>query len=499
MAETQIPFLSMLTFTPAVVAVILLLLPEGRKNEARWLAAGAGFISMLLSIWVYLAYDRAQGGFQFVEQIPWIPVIGASYHVGVDGVSLPLVLLNGVVLFCGVLVSWGIEDRPHYFLAFLLLVASGVFAVFIALDLFLLFFAYEVAVFPMYLLIALWGWKQTRQHAAMKLTLYLLVGSILALVGVLAIYFKAGLGTFDILTLQQAGLDAAFQRGWFLPVFLGFGVLAGIWPFHSWSPDGHVAAPTAGSMLHAGVLMKVGAYSALRVGIGLMPEGARYWLPYVLFLTLVNVFYGSLIAMVQDDFKYVIGFSSVSHMGLVSMGFATMNALGIGGATLQMFSHGVMTALFFAVVGMVYDRTHTRHIPSLGGLIRVMPMAAVAFVIAGLVSMGMPGFSGFVAEVQIFMGVWEAYHVAPWFPVVAALAALGIVFTAAYVLRVIHRVFFGTLKPEFAGLPGITWRDRVALVLLSTILIVVGIFPTTVTGVIEHGVAPIVSLLKGGM
>jgi NADH-quinone oxidoreductase subunit M len=251
-------------------------------------------------------------------------------------------------------------------------------------------------------------------------------------------------------------------------------------------------------MVHAGVLMKVGAYSALRVGIELMPGGASACLPYIILLTLVNVVYGSMIAMVQEDFKYVIGFSSVSHMGLVSMGFAAMNATGIGGATLQMFSHGIMTALFFAVVGMVYDRAHTRNIPSLGGMARIMPVAAVAFIIGGLASMGMPGLSGFVAEVQIFMGVWLARGVQPWYLWVAILSALGILFTAAYVLRVVQRVFFGELKPEFANLPGITTLDKIALGILCAILIVVGIFPMVMTNVIQTGVAPIAALFGGG-
>jgi NADH-quinone oxidoreductase subunit M len=492
------PFLSIIIFAPAAGAVLLLLLPEERHAEIRMLAAATAFISMVLSIWVYFAYDRSQAGFQFVEQAAWIPAFGASYHVGVDGINLPLVLLTGVVLFTGVLISWGIDDRPREFFVFLLLLTSGVFGVFVALDLFMLFFFYELAVFPMYLLISIWGWKQTREYAAMKLTLYLIIGSIVALVGILAVYFKAGLGTFDLLVLQQAGLDARFQQTWFLPVFLGFGVLAGVWPFHSWSPDGHVAAPTAVSMLHAGVLMKVGAYSALRVGIELLPAGAQHWLPYIIFLTLVNVVYGSMIAMVQEDFKYVIGFSSVSHMGLVTMGFATMNRIGMGGSALQMFSHGIMTALFFAVVGMVYDRAHTRHIPSLGGMARIMPMAAIAFIIGGLVSMGMPGLSGFVAEVQIFLGVWNARDVAPWYPWIAMAASLGILFTAAYVLRVVQRVFFGELKPEFAHLPSITALDKIVLVILCALLIVVGVYPTVMTNVIQTGVTPILTLLGGG-
>jgi NADH-quinone oxidoreductase subunit M len=331
----------------------------------------------------------------------------------------------------------------------------------------------------------------------MKLTLYLLIGSIIALVGILALYFESGLGTFDLLEMAEAGVSTDFQRLWFLPVFLGFGVLAGIWPFHNWSPDGHVAAPTAVSMLHAGVLMKLGAYAALRVGVQLMPEGAKYWLPYVIFLVTVNVVYGSLIAMVQRDFKYVIGFSSVSHMGLVTMGFATMNVTGMSGAALQMFSHGIMTALFFAVVGMVYDRAHTRDIPSLGGFARIMPIPAIAFIIGGLVSMGMPGFSGFVAELQIFMGLWSADNVAWYYPWIAIISATGIVVTAAYVLRVVQRVFFGELKAEFADLPGVTFLDKTALLILSGILILIGVYPQIMMSLIEVGVAPLAALFGG--
>jgi NADH-quinone oxidoreductase subunit M len=301
-------------------------------------------------------------------------------------------------------------------------------------------------------------------------------------------------GSFNLLELAEAGVSASFQRTWFLPVFLGFGVLAGIWPFHNWSPDGHVAAPTAVSMLHAGVLMKLGAYAALRVGVQLMPEGASHWLPWVIFLVTVNVVYGSLIAMVQRDFKYVIGFSSVSHMGLVTMGFATMNATGMGGAGLQMFSHGIMTALFFAVVGMVYDRAHTRDIPSLGGFAKLMPIPALAFIVGGLVSMGMPGLSGFVAELQIFMGLWSATDVAWYYPWIAILSASGIVITAAYVLRVVQSVFFGELKPEFAKLPGVTFLDKTALIILSGILILVGVYPKIIMSLLEVGVEPLAAL-----
>ncbi len=489
------PILTAIWLTPVVGAVLIVLVPKERHTEIRMLALGAAFIAMALSLLAYFSYDTDVAGIQFEEQVQWVPSLGISYHVGADGVSLPLLALTGIVIFTGVMISWGITDRPREFFAFLLLLTGGVFGVFVSLDLFLLFFMYELAVFPMYVLIATWG-STRKEYAAMKLTLYLLIGSVIALVGVLAMYFEAGLGTFDMLELAEADLSVSFQRLWFLPVFLGFGVLAGVWPFHNWSPDGHVAAPTAVSMLHAGVLMKLGAYSALRVGVQLMPDGAEYWLPYVIFLVTVNVVYGSLIAMVQRDFKYVIGFSSVSHMGLVTMGFATLNTAGFSGAAVQMFSHGIMTALFFAVVGMVYDRAHTRDIPNLGGFVKLMPVAAIAFIIGGLVSMGMPGFSGFVAEFQIFLGLWEGSEVAWYYPWIAIISASGIVVTAAYVLRVVQRVFFGELKPEFASLPGITFLDKTALVILSAILIIVGVYPKVIMSLVEVGVAPIVALFS---
>ena len=362
-----------------------------------------------------------------------MPQFGISYHVGVDGLSLPLVLLTSLVMVTGVLISWGVEDRPREFFAFLFILATGVFGVFVALDLFHLFFFYEIAVFPMYLLIAIWGWVKTREYAAMKLTLYLFIGSVIALVGgaghvrrraqfhrrrarsicsTISQAQQAGAFNFNVVIPNPFTgaplLTTSFQKFVFPFVFFGFAVLGGIFPFHNWSPDGHVAAPTAVSMFHAGVLMKLGAFAALRVGVMLLPEGARFHAPWIVLLTLVNVVYGSFIAMVQKDMKYMIGFSSVSHMGLVSMALMTFNTIGYTGAGLQMFSHGVMTALFFACVGMIYDRAHTRMMPELGGLARKMPFVAVAFIIGGFTSMGMPGLSGFVAELPIFIGIWQA-------------------------------------------------------------------------------------------
>ncbi len=509
----QFPILSVIVFTPIIAGLLILLIPAERKTEARGAALAAGSFALLLSIWAYFSYDISAGGYQFVEKYSWLPPLGVSYHVGMDGMNAPLVLLTGIVMFTGVLISWGIDDRPREFFAFLFILATGVFGVFVSLDLFMLFFFYEIAVFPMYLLISIWGWKVTREYAAMKLTLYLFIGSVVSLVGALAMYWQTGLHTFDMLAISQAeqsgvfnttvnlfGNLIPFQRFWFPFVFFGFAVLGGIFPFHNWSPDGHVAAPTAVSMFHAGVLMKLGAFAALRVGIMLLPEGAKFHMPWIICLTLVNVVYGAFIASVQNDFKYVIGFSSVSHMGLVSMGFATLNKQGMLGAGVQMFSHGVMTALFFAVVGMVYDQAHTREIPLLSGFRRVMPLVAIAFIIGGLVSMGMPGFSGFIAEFPIFMGLWNGQPSWLWngYAWVAIIAAISIVITASYIIRIIGKVFFGNLPAEFEGhVHDVTVLDKVALVFLSAIMIIVGIYPTIIVPIVESGVTSILRLFGG--
>lgn len=499
------PVLSVITFTPIVAALIILLLPAQRKNEARAVALASATFALILSIWVYFAYDQTAAGYQFVEKYSWLPALGIALHFGVDGMSTPLVLLTGVVMFTGVLISWGdddkhvmagIQDRPREFFAFLFLLAGGVFGVFVSLDLFMLFFFYEIAVFPMYLLIAIWGWVQTREYAAMKLTLYLFVGSVVSLVGVLVMYWQqyqnTGVLSFDMLQMEKAGFSQAFQNIWFLPVFLGFAVLGGIWPFHNWSPDGHVAAPTAVSMFHAGVLMKLGAFAALRVGIMLLPQGAQTWSWLIMAFAAIAVVYGAYIAFVQPDLKYMIGFSSVSHMGLVMLGFSTLNQQGLTGAGVQMFSHGVMTALFFAVTGMIYDRSHTRQIPELGGMSKVMPFAAIGFIIGGLVSMGMPGFSGFVAEFPIFMGVWGSR----W--LVAVIASISIIITAAYIMRNIRQVFFGEIPEKLAGHVGdITVLDKVAIVTLCVLMVGLGLFPGLMVPMVETGVQNILRLLGG--
>ncbi len=482
------------------------------------LALAAALLGLLLAGYLYVDYNqnlpdpdaRWAETLAYVEEIPWVPSIGLNYIVGVDGLSMTLVLLTAVVGVGGVLISWSIEDRPREFFAFFMLLVAGVQGVFVSVDGFLLFFFYELAVLPMYVLIVIWGWEKTREYASMKLTLYLLIGSFISFIVFLVLYFMlpeysaATSPTFDLRVWSEANFPLDIQRIWFMPLFLGFGILAGVFPFHNWSPDGHVAAPTAVSMIHAGVLMKLGAYASMRVGIQIMPEGTVYWMPFIIILTLINVLYGSWIAMRQTDMKYLIGYSSVSHMGLVTMGFAAMTLNGFMGAGIQMVSHGVMTALFFAVVGMVYDRAHTRDMTKLGGMMKVLPWAMVAFIIGGLVSMGMPGLSGFVAEFPIFMGVWNGtefdisgtvagLNPASYYNWVAILAVLGIIITAAYILRAVGRVFFGDYEADkWHDMRPLLGIDKLTLVAFAAILIIIGVYPSVISGIVEAGMTPVV-------
>ncbi len=561
--------ISLIIFIPVIVAIVILFMDSEAKMAIRTVTLATAFAILALAATMYVQYrgsvaelndeltaleEAAEPGYRtamferqimFEERYSWVDGLGIAYHVGVDGLTAPMVLLTGMVAVTGVLISWRIEEQTREFMAFFLLLVSGVTGVFVSIDLFLLFFFYELALFPMYILIAGWGWVVLREYAAMKLTIYILVGSVFALVGAIAMVFYAqnyfttpdgqllleaaiangtlpqdsGAFSFNMTQLMLAAEGGAFSRPfltenltfaklWFPFIFIGFATLAGVFPFHNWSPDGHVAAPTAVSMIHAGVLMKLGAFAALRVGVQLLPSGAQVHLPWIIWLTLINVVLGALIAFRQRDFKYVIGFSSVSHMGLVSMGWATMNSTGMLGAGIQMFSHGAMTALFFGCVGMVYDRAHTRDIPSLGGFIKPMPWVALAFVVGGLTSMGMPGFSGFVAEFPIFMGLFQAsesitlqigdYTLSNYYSLIAIIAVLGIIITAAYVLRVAHQVFFGEFDAaKFPDVGNITWSDRIILLLLAVPLMVLGLYPDVMAPMIEVGLRPIVAILGG--
>ncbi len=487
--------LTVLLGAPLVGAAILVFIPGYRPQPAKWVSAAVGLVLLALSIYVFVAYDFDAGGYQFVHQYRWLDSLGITLHLGVDGISVPMLLLTGIVIFTGVLVSWNVNNRTKDFFILLLLLVAGVFGLFMSMDLFFLFFFYELAVLPMYLLIGIWGsstdfrtFIRTKEYSAMKLVLYLVAGSALVWVGLMAIFVEANLGTFNILRLGEVEFSQGFQRLFFPFIMVGFGILAGLWPFHTWSPDGHVAAPTAVSMLHAGVLMKLGAYGIIRVGMTLMPSGAADWMPLLLILGTVNVIYGAISALAQRDLKYVVGYSSVSHMGYVLIGLATLKPLGVSGAVLQMFSHGIMTALFFAMVGVIYDRTHNRDISMLEGLSKRMGVTATFFAVAGLTSLGLPGLSGFVAELLVFIGAFQTNIL------VGILGVIGAAITAVYILRLLAKVFFGPIGQQWTHLPDATRLEIISTAILVGFLLLVGLMPFPFLRIIDSGVQ---TLLKG--
>jgi NADH-quinone oxidoreductase subunit M len=487
-------YLSTITVAPFIGAILIMLTPRRWPWLIRAIAAVVSGISLLLSLIVFVTYDWQAGGFQFREAYDWIPELGIAAKLGVDGISAPMVLLTGLVIFTGSLVSMKIADRPKEYYALLLVLVAGVFGVFVSLDLFALFFAYEIAVLPMYLLIAVWG-STRKDYAAMKLTMMLVAGSILIWVVMLALFVQTGSRTFDLETFAspavQRALPVVFQVVFFPMAFIGFGVLAGMWPFHTWSPDGHVAAPTAVSMLHAGVLMKLGAYGVIRVALWVLPEGAHFWSPLFLTFGTVAAVYGAFSAMAQRDLKFVIGYSSVSHMGYVVVGISTLSLMGLSGAVFQMFSHGIMTALFFALVGSIYDQAHTREIGIFGGLARTMPWFVGFFALAGLASLGLPGLSGFVAEFLIFLGAFQTY------PIVGALCAAAVAVTATYILRLVARAFFGPFNVRWAWLHDMLPNEWIGAIILVATLLIAGMYPAPFTSMIQASAAPIIDAVGG--
>ena len=468
--------LLLLLLIPGGAALLTIFVPSHRVDAVRWIALAATTATLIDSIWVFAVYDFGEGGFQFELQYAWIENVaflgenGISLHLALDGIAAPLVLLNGLVGFAGVLVSWKITHRPKDFFILFLALFTGVYGVYIGQDLFFWFFAYELAVLPMYLLIVIWG-STNKEYGAMKLTMVLVGGSVLIFVGIFAVFAEAGAGTFDMAVLREINFDRGFATTFFPFFMIGCGVLAGLFPFHTWSPDGHVAAPTAVSMLHAGVLMKLGAFGVIRLGMEILPAGTDFWMPVLLVLGGVAAVYGAISAIHQTDLKFVIGYSSVSHMGFVLMGLGTMNNIGVNGAVLQMFSHGVMTALLFAMVGAVYDQAHTRDIRVFGGIIRKMPLFVIFFGIAGLTSIGLPGLSGFIAEFHIFVGAIDA------FPLFAALGILSAALTAVYILRLMGRAALGPFNPRWENLKEMSRKEVLAGLVLIAPIIAMGVWP----------------------
>jgi len=517
---------TLIILAPAFTVLLLFVIPRKNVWALRWSAAGGAFATLALALYMFFAYDREGPAWQFTHVVPWVESLGISWNVGADGISVVMLLLTACVIFAGVLVSFRINDRVQEFYILLLALVTGVFGVFANRDMFFFYFSYELAVIPMYLLIGVWG-STNKEYATMKLTLYLTAGAVVALIGILIIYFGtaewfrgdptriaafieahpdfagAKPASFNLLqsiwAAQNGAFSGTFQVWVFALILIGFGAIAPIWPLHTWSPGGHAAAPSAASMLHAGVLMKLGSYGIIRIGLTVLPEGAVAVLPWVAALAMMNIIYGGFVAMAQKDLKFIIGYSSSSHMGYVLLGIASMNVIALDGAVFLMFAHGIMTALAFGLIGWFYDQTHTRMLPDLGGLAKQIPWTATAFVIMALASVGLPGFANFAAELMVLFGTWqEAATQSPIYYLYAVLATWGVVITSVYLLRAVRWTFFGPLNPTWEGKiedpKGIVWRTP--FVFLIAILVITGCYPKMIVDLVDCGVAPIVEALE---
>ncbi|MCH2671266.1 MAG: NADH-quinone oxidoreductase subunit M [Dehalococcoidia bacterium] len=506
MVEGYNGLLTATVFLPAVGALILLLLVKGNKN-VRNFAVFIALADLVLSLVVFSFFDRSEGAdrFQFVDKITWIPDVGLNAHffLAVDGLSAPLVALTGLLGMCAILASWHVGFRVKEYFVWLLVLQTAVMGVFTSMDLLLFFLFWELELVPMFMLISVWG-SGRKEYSAMKFLIFTIFGSGFMLVGIVAVYLTPGVGTFDMVELStkttmltSAGLLIPMS-GLFWLFFAGFAIKLPTWPVHTWLPDAHTDAPTAASVMLAGVLLKMGGYGLLRINVGMFPSQADEFAWVLVVLGVVSVLYGAVITMRQTDLKRLIAYSSVSHMGLVLVGIGsvgisegTLSVTGLNGAAMQLFTHGTVTGLLFLSVGLVYERTHTRHIPDLGGLAGRMPVVAVAMLIAGLASLGLPGLSGFVSELLVFLGAYQAYD---W-PTV--LAVLGIVLAAGYILWMMQRTFFGVRRESFNDLPDASLVEALPLGLMLITIIGVGVYPSVLTDVFESGLNPMVDVLNG--
>ena len=492
--------MSILSLFVLIPVVMLLGLWLSRNlNQVRGVMVAGSSCLLLLSIWLTLAFIQARNAgntdvMLFTYSTPWFRPLNIAYSVGVDGISVVMLLLSSVIVFTGTFASWQLKPlTKEYFLWFTLL-STGVYGFFICTDMFTMFMFYEVALIPMYLLIGVWG-SGNKEYSAMKLTLMLMGGSALLIIGILGIYYFSGATTMNVNEIAAMNnIDPDVQNIFFPFIFIGFGVLGALFPFHTWSPDGHASAPTAVSMLHAGVLMKLGGYGCFRVAMYLLPSAAQELSWIFLILTTISVVYGALSACVQTDLKYINAYSSVSHCGLVLFALLMMTKTACTGAILQMLSHGLMTALFFALIGMIYGRTHTRDVRRLGGLMKIMPFLSVGYVIAGLANLGLPGFSGFIAEMTIFVGSFEnegTFHTA-----CTIIACCSIVVTAVYILRVVGKILFQEVAdPHYLTLTDATWDERFSVCCLIFSVAALGMAPMWASNVINDAVGPILDVI----
>ncbi|MGI5880537.1 MAG: complex I subunit 4 family protein [Syntrophomonadaceae bacterium] len=490
---SSLPILSLTLFIPILGAIVIMCLPADRHKPIKYVAAVSTLLSLLFSLWTMINYDLTIGGMQFVERIPWIADLGVNYALGVDGISLPLLLLTNLIGFSAVYASWHTAARVKEFFALLLILITGVMGTFVTTDLFIFFLFYEVVVIPIYLLVIMFGSSKrvTKEYAGMKLTIYLLIGSAFLLVGLIALFIKAqgilGFPSMDIATLAKVNYPVGFQIFAYVLMAFGFGTLLSMFPFHAWSPDGYAGAPTAVSMIHAGVLKKIGGYGLIRIGLFILPLGAKFIAPIIAVLAIGNVVYAAFICLSQKDLKYIVGYSSVSHMGYVLIGIAALNIISINGAVMMMFAHGVMAALFFAMIGNLYEKSHTRNVSDFGGLAHQMPRLAFGFMLAGLASLGLPGTVNFIGEFTIFVGAFGVYRV------ISIIAITGIILTAVYILRTLGDILFGPRLEKWDHLQDLKGPEMVPLIVLGSAILIGGILPFTVMDFINSGAGQLLS------
>jgi NADH-quinone oxidoreductase subunit M len=483
---------------PIAGAVFLLLVgnADGRRDGLiRWVTLGVSLVAFAVTLAVWAGFDEASAGFQFVERVPWIPAFGIDYYIGVDGISLLLVVLTGFLTPIALLSSWGsIARNVKEFSIFMLALEAAMIGVFVSLDLFLFYVFWDAMLIPMYFLIGIWGYDQ-RIYAAIKFMLYTMAGSVLMLVAILGLAYlhsaATGIYSFDLLRLYELELAPQTQMWFFLAFTVAFAIKVPLFPFHTWLPDAHVQAPTAGSVILAGVLLKMGTYGLLRFSFPLFPEAAAYFAPWLALLAVIGIIYGALLAMVQPDMKKLVAYSSVSHLGFVVLGICAMNTQGVQGAIYQMLAHGVSTGGLFLLVGMLSDRRHTRLISEFGGLKAVMPRLTAAFLIITLASIGLPGLNGFVGEFLIMLGAFR------WDPRFVVAAGLGVILSAVYMLWMFQRVYYGTVThAENATLPDLLPREWAAVVPLCAVAIVMGVLPTLFLRPMEASVDALVERVQ---
>ena len=517
-----IGILTWITFLPVAGMLVILMLPKGNKNAVRWSAAAITGLQLVCAVIIYMKFDRTmsgintEAGFQFIEKARWIDIpaiswfgrIQIDYFLGIDGISVLMVILTALISFIAVFSSWGIEKSLKGYFALLLLLDAGMMGVFVSLDFFLFYVFWEVMLLPMYFLIGIWGGPR-REYAAIKFFLYTLLGSVLMLLAIIALYFSVSVAdpatgeqvhTFNMLAMMNqanyapdsilGGVNTSMRYLAFVALFIGFAIKVPIFPFHTWLPDAHVEAPTAISVILAGVLLKMGTYGIIRVCYSMFPDASVYYQIPIAILGFISIVYGALVAMAQEDFKKLIAYSSISHMGVVVLGIAAQNTQGIIGGVMQMFNHGTITAMLFLIVGVLYDRAHTRGLNDFGGLMNQMPKFAGIMTVAFFAALGLPGLSGFISEAFSFLGAFQAFRE------ITIAATIGIVLTAAYMLWTLQRIFLGTLPEKWKTLPDINGRELFMLVPLAVIVIFLGLYPAPMIDLMSSSVNTLVGVFK---